>query len=113
MTGFLAAATVHTTGINWDAVFTIAASVVVLLSPVLTVLFRFARISTKDAIREVIAKEVLPRFDKIAAEIDALHAADAKLDNRLTRLEGVEEGKQSLLAMQKQGNRVTDETHRR
>ena len=81
------------TSVTWQSVATIAASVVVLLTPILAVLGYGLRATTRSTVESIIATEVTPRLDRIDGEIAALHEVDSGHAQRLARLEGVQEGK--------------------
>lgn len=113
-----AAQTVHTTGVNWEAVFAIAASVCTILGvagfPLAKLALRSLKDAQRDATREVIREEVNPRFDAMNKRIDgvddkleALERKDSALDRRVAFLEGVETGRNAewMTTISKKGSR--------
>lgn len=87
----LFAAAVHTTGINWDGVLANVASITVVLGVAATAIIRNIRRSIKDQIESVVDKKVTPVLEHIEGTL-------SRHDTRITRLEGIEEGRRSAIA---------------
>ena len=82
---------VHTTGVNWDGVLANVAAISVILATTGVMVVRSLRRSIRDEIHAVIAKDVTPILTQI-------HDQLAQHDTRLTKLEGIEEGKRQAIA---------------
>lgn len=89
--------TVHTTGVNVEAVLSIAASVAILLTVALVPTIRYAIRSMKDTLNEIIDNRIDPRLDHLEQRFDTMEGTVSDLDRRMTRLEGVEEGKRMAI----------------
>lgn len=87
----IATTVVHTTGVNWDAVLANVASVTVILAAFGALVVRSIKRSVKDQIEDVIAKQVTPQLALIANDLK-------RHDTRISRLEGIEEGKRQAIA---------------
>lgn len=86
-----AVAAVHTTGVNWDGVVANVAAITVTISIIAAVITRSVKRSVREQISVVITRDVTPRLDAIATEL-------RNHDNRIARLEGMEEGKRQAIA---------------
>jgi hypothetical protein len=87
----LAAAAVHTTGVNWDQVITNIVGITAILSAFGAMIVRSIRRSVRDQISDVIGTTVTPQLDGIGATL-------AKHDTRIARLEGFNEGQRQTVA---------------
>ena len=82
--------TVHTTGVNWEGVLTVVASITVVLTAFTGLIMRSMKSAIRSEIHDVIALDVSPILVEIQNELK-------QHDTRIARLEGVEEGKQYVV----------------
>jgi hypothetical protein len=87
----LAAAAVHTTGVNIDGVLANVASITVIMGAFGALLLRSFKRSIQDTVNDVIDKKVTPQLTVLADKIE-------KHDTRIAHLEGIEEGKKQAIA---------------
>lgn len=90
MIGFFAI-TVHTTGVNWDAILANVAAITVILTAFGAVIVTTIRRSITEQVSAIVDKEVVPVLNQIKDEL-------RDHDTRIARLEGVEEGKRMATA---------------
>lgn len=97
------AAAVHTTGVNWDGVFAISASVCTIIAialvPLGRLFLRALKEGQREAVLSVIQEEVVPRLDDIDKRVRMLEEKAHDNDVRLSRLEGIREGQASAMVM--------------
>ena len=109
------AASVHTTGINWEAVTAIAAVVTVLVVPSMALISRYFGLRLGDLVEKRVDERVNPLIQQLAAQLSEIRnelnrqLADIRSeikdvreivfghDTRIARLEGREEGKQMFM----------------
>lgn len=88
---------VHTTGINWDGVIANVGSITAVLAIVGTLLSRSIKRSIQDTvkviIRDVIARDITPKFEEIQFNIADLSRLVSVQDRAIARLEGIQQGK--------------------
>lgn len=111
----LAAASVHTKGVNIEGVFATAASAATLIVIALVPSIRwFTRgmkeraaaesVKQRDAFEKIVDEKITPRFDKIETEIAKLWSGYSALDVRLTSVESAAQGRREILDLMAAGN---------
>jgi hypothetical protein len=93
-------AAVHTTGVNIDGVLANAVAVTVILAFLGTIVIWVLRNAQREITRTTIKAEIAPvlndinnQFQEIKIQLTSITTVLTNLDTRVSRLEGIEEGK--------------------
>ena len=100
----------HTTGVNWEAVASISASVATLIALAIWPTLRTVKKSMRAALDDAVEGRLLPHFKEISEKLDLIEQRLTRIEHRLndherriTRIEGIEEGKRAATRQQLAG----------
>jgi hypothetical protein len=81
---------VRTHGVNWEGILTTVAALCIVILPML-------KWVVGSTVGGIVDRNITPRFKSQEVKLSAIEDHLANHDNRIAKLEGIEEGKRSML----------------
>jgi hypothetical protein len=104
----LADPTVHTSGINWQAIGVIVTPIILILGGFFKYVMSSNQRKNRDDVEAVIREQVTPELHSLIKRFDGLEAIVNNHGQQLAHLQGVEQGRQMAVQQQANARRASD-----